>query len=217
MSHSESSESLVAAEIEQQEQTSKPNQQRRWPLVLGILLLLAGSGFGWIWWQNRFASNAPAGDTVAAGQPMGIPVKLATVETGTIQEASVFPGELEAPRSVSLRPEIDGRISQILFRQGDRVQQGQVIIRLESDDAQARFRQAKASLERTQARLAELKAGTRPEEIAQAKARLAQAETRLQNAQAGASQKKLLRLKLKLSLLNPMWNWHSHERSATNN
>ncbi|YAF95955.1 MAG: efflux RND transporter periplasmic adaptor subunit [Nodularia sp. CChRGM 3473] len=186
MSHSESSESLVAAEIEQQEQTSKPNQQRRWPLVLGILLLLAGSGFGWIWWQNRFASNAPAGDTVAAGQPMGIPVKLATVETGTIQEASVFPGELEAPRSVSLRPEIDGRISQILFRQGDRVQQGQVIIRLESDDAQARFRQAKASLERTQARLAELKAGTRPEEIAQAKARLAQAETRLQNAQAGA-------------------------------
>lgn len=61
-----------------------------------------------------------------------------------------------------------------------------MIIRLQSDDAQAQLQQAKAALERTQARLAELKAGTRKEEIAQARARLNQAQARLNNAQAGA-------------------------------
>ena len=185
MLNSESPESQVAAEIEQQEQTFKPIPKRRWPLILGILLLIAGGGFGWRWWQNSFAGNAP-GDTAAAGQPMGIPVKLATVETGTIEDSSVIGGFLNAPGSVAIKPETDGRISQILFKEGDRVQKGQVIIRLRSDDTQARLRQAKATLERSQARLAELKAGTRPEEIAQGKARLAQAEIRLANAQGGA-------------------------------
>ncbi|WP_414543168.1 efflux RND transporter periplasmic adaptor subunit [Nostoc sp. CCY0012] len=197
MPHSESPESFVAAEIkqpdvtdnlhvEQPEKKPRTNQRRRWPLILGIILLIIGGGVGWRWWQNSLAENPPPGDTAAAGQPMAVPVKIATVETGTIEDSSVIGGFLDSPGSVAIQPETDGRISQILFKEGDRVQQGQVIIRLRSDDTQARLRQARASLERTQARLAELKAGTRPEEIAQARARLAQAETRLRNAQGGA-------------------------------
>ncbi len=185
MPNSEPPEPQNSAEIEQQEQTFKPSQKQRWPLILGIVVLIAGGGFGWRWWQNSLAGNAP-GDTAAAGQPMGIPVKLATVETGTIEDSSVIGGFLDAPGSVAIKPEIDGRISEILFKAGDRVQKGQVIIRLQSADTQARLRQAKASLNRSQARLAELKAGTRSEEIAQGKARLVQAETRLKNAQGGA-------------------------------
>lgn len=169
----------------QQEPAFQPNQKQRWPLIVGIILLIIGGGFGWRWWQNSIAGNAPSGNT-AAGQPMAIPVKLATVETGTIEDSSVIGGFLEAPGSVAIRPEIDGRISEIIFQEGDRVQKGQVIIRLQSGDTQARLRQAKATLELNQARLAELTAGTRPEEIAQAQARLTQAETRLQNAQGGA-------------------------------
>jgi hypothetical protein len=58
MSHFESPESSVAAETDQQtvtdnnpeaqqEQISKVNQQKRWPLILGIILVIAGGGFGW--------------------------------------------------------------------------------------------------------------------------------------------------------------------------
>jgi RND family efflux transporter MFP subunit len=196
MSQFESPESSVGPEIEQptvtdknhnaqQAQTSKLPQKKYWPLILGIIILSAGGGFGWRWWQTS-SGNASTGDTAAANQPMGIPVRLATVESGTIQDSSVISGFLEAPRSVALKPEINGRVNQILFREGDRVQQGQVVIRLQSDETQALLRQARAALDRSQARLAELKAGTRPEEIAQARARLAQAETRLTNAQTGA-------------------------------
>ena len=169
----------------QQQQLPKPKKKRPWPLILGIILLLVGSGLGWRWWQNSLASNPPQG-AGAAGKPMGIPVKLATVETGTIQETSEFVGSLEAPRSVPLKPQVEGRVTEIAFKEGDRIQKGRVVIRLQSDDAQAQLLQAKATLEQSQARLAELKAGTRSEEVAQARATLAQAQARLSDAQAGA-------------------------------
>lgn len=197
MSQSDNSQSSVPVDLEnstdaetqesslvEAEKQSTPNPKPRWPLIVGIILVIAGGGFGWKWWQSSMAGNAPPG--MAAGKPMGIPVKLATIETETLQESSVFVGSLEAPRSVVLSPEIDGRVSQILVKEGDRIQEGQVVVRLESDNVQAQLLQAKASLEQSRARLAELKAGTRSEEIAQARARVAQAQARLTDAQAGA-------------------------------
>jgi len=152
---------------------------------LGIILLIGGIGFGWRWWQTSSASNPPAGGP-AAGQPMAIPVKLATVQPETVQESSEFIGSLEAPRSVIIKPQVEGRVTQIYIKEGNRVQQGQVIISLESDSVQAQLLQAKAALAQAQARLAELKAGTRQEEVAQARAQLTQAQARLRDAQSGS-------------------------------
>ncbi|XHR81356.1 MAG: biotin/lipoyl-binding protein [Gloeotrichia echinulata GP01] len=204
MSHSEFPESPITLEAEhsavtdsmearqqesppKEEQVSVPKRKRRWPMILGIILVMTGLGFGWRWWQTSLVSNGRPSAGAMAGKPMGVPVKLATVETTTVQETSEFIGLLEAPRSVVLKPEIAGRVRQIVVKEGDRVQEGQVIISLESDDAQAQLSQTKAALETTRAKLAELKAGTRTEEIAQARAKLAQAQARLTNAQTGAS------------------------------
>ncbi|WP_375469079.1 efflux RND transporter periplasmic adaptor subunit [uncultured Nostoc sp.] len=196
MPHSEFPESPLPVEIEQPavhdssqelrplpERSPKPPRKRRWPLILGIILLIAGVGFGWRWWQTRNASNAPEG-AGAAPQP-AVPVKLATVETETVQDSSEFIGSLEAPSSVPIKPQIGGRISQIFIKEGNRVQQGQVIISLEIDDAQALLRQKEAALEQAQANLAELKAGTRTEVVSQAKAQLDQAQAKYQDAVSG--------------------------------
>jgi len=198
MSHSEFPEFPLPIEIEQPavtdssqesrskpERSPKPPQKQPWLMLLGIVLLIAGVGFGWRWWQTNNASNAPSG-AGAPGQPMAIPVKLATVETRTVQESSEFIGSLEAPQAVIIRPQVEGRVTQILIKEGNRVQQGQVILSLESDDVQAQLLQAKGGLEQAQARLAELKAGTRKEEVAQGRAQLAQAQARLTDAQAGS-------------------------------
>ncbi|MBC1222171.1 efflux RND transporter periplasmic adaptor subunit [Nostoc sp. UCD121] len=198
MSHSEFPDSPLPVEIEQPvvtdssqepqplpERSPKPPQKRRWPLILGIILLIGGIGFGWRWWQTSSASNPPAGGA-AAGQPMAIPVKLATVQPETVQESSEFIGSLEAPRSVIIKPQVEGRITNIFIQEGNRVQQGQVIISLESDSVQAQLSQAKAALAQAQARLAELVAGTRQEEVAQARAQLAQAQARFRDAQSGS-------------------------------
>ncbi|MCC5603128.1 efflux RND transporter periplasmic adaptor subunit [Nostoc favosum] len=198
MSHSEFPDSPLSIETEQAsvndssqesqplpERSPKPPQKRRWPLLLGIILLIAGVGFGWRWWQTSNASNAPPGGP-AAGQPMAIPVKLATVQTETVQESSEFIGSLEAPRSAIIKPQVEGRVTQIFIQEGNRVQQGQVIISLQSDDVQAQLSQAKGALEQAQARLAELQAGTRQEEVAQARAQLTQAQARFRDAQSGS-------------------------------
>src|SRR5690242_620184 len=84
-----------------QQQPQKPKKKRPWSLILGIILLVVGGGLGWRWWQNSLANN-PSQGAGAASKPMGIPVKLATVETGTIQETTELVGSLEAPRSVAL-------------------------------------------------------------------------------------------------------------------
>ncbi|MBN3905453.1 MAG: efflux RND transporter periplasmic adaptor subunit [Nostoc sp. NMS1] len=198
MSHSEFPDSTLPVEIEQPavtdssqesqpllERSPKPPKKRRWPLILGIILLIGGIGFGWRWWQTSSASNPPAGGP-AAGQPMAIPVKLATVQTETVQESSEFIGSLEARGSVIIKPQVDGRVTQIFIKEGNRVQQGQVIVSMESDSVQAQLLQAKAALAQAQARLAELKAGTRQEEVAQGRAQLTQAQARLRDAQSGS-------------------------------
>lgn len=159
----------------------------RWMFALGLVILILGGGLGWYWWQTSLANTKPQAPAAGAGKPQGIPVKLATVEPQTVQNTSEFVGSLEAPRGVVITPEIDGRITQILVQEGDKVQQGQVLVRLDSDDTEAQQMQAKANLDRAQARLAELEAGSRTEEIAQAKARVDQAEARLANAKTGAS------------------------------
>jgi RND family efflux transporter MFP subunit len=201
MSHSEFHKPSVTVEVEQptvndvsvaqrefQEtplpEPSKPPQKHRWPLILGIIFLIGGGGLTWRWWQNSHANNAPPSG--AASKPMAVPVKLATVGTGTVQESSVFVGTLEAPRFVTIKPQIEGRVNQIFIKEGDRVQQGQTIVSLQSDDVQALVQQRKAALEQASANLAELKAGTRPEQIAQARATLTQAQARLADASSGA-------------------------------
>jgi RND family efflux transporter MFP subunit len=202
MSEPESRKYSVPAQIEQTVMTDAneadedeslwkervhPRSKKRWPMVVGAIVLLLGGGLGWHWWQTSHAKNAPEAPAAGAGQPQGVPVKLATVETETVQEASESISPLQAPQGVVIKPEMEGRITQILVQDGARVQQGQVLVRLDSDDSQAARMQAKANLDRAQARLAELEAGSRPEEIALAEARLNQAEARLANAKAGAS------------------------------
>jgi RND family efflux transporter MFP subunit len=110
-----------------------PGRTKYW-VALSIVLLIVGGGLGWHWWHR--ASNAQP-TPGAAGQPQGIPVKLATVETATLQEADVFVGSLQAARRVVIKPEIEGRVSQILVSEGDRVPAGKTLVQLSPDKRQA--------------------------------------------------------------------------------
>jgi RND family efflux transporter MFP subunit len=163
------------------EQQPSPPRKRPWGWILGIILVLAGVGSSLRWWQASRASNAPP-----AGKPMAVPVKLATVGNQTVQESSVFVGTLQSPRFITIKPQVEGRIKQLFIKEGDRVQQGQPIVSLQNDDAQAILQQRIAAGQQASANLALLQAGTRPEQIAQARATLSQAQAKLRDAQSGA-------------------------------
>lgn len=160
-------------------QPGKPRS--RWALIAAIAIATGAAGFGWYSWQS--SHNRPQ---QAAAQPKGIPVKLAAVETSSVQDASEFVSSLEAKRSVAIKPEIDGLVTEIFVKSGDSINKGQAIARIKSDSAQADLRQSQANLIRAQSHLAELQAGTRPEEIAQAQAQVAQATANLAQVRSGS-------------------------------
>jgi len=85
-----------------------------------------------------------------------------------------------------------GRIGQILVREGDRVDSGQVLARLDVRDLDARRAQAAAQLAAQQARLSELHRGARPEELAQAEAGAMAAEQQRVEAERVARRSKNL-------------------------
>lgn len=152
-------------------------------IILWILLLTAGAGGRWYWLQSQNGAAQPTQGQ--RGGPRSISVRIAPVELTTLEESNEIVGNLEAEESVSIQSEVDGRVIDIYVRPGDRISQGMTIARLDSREAEIQLRQGQANLIRTQARLAELQAGPRLEEIAQARARLNQSQARLAELRSG--------------------------------
>lgn len=94
-------------------------------------------------------------------------------------------GKVVPVQSVNISPKNPGVLAQLYVEQGDRVEVGQIIARMDVGDIQAQILQYRANLAQAQAQLQEARAGSRPQEIGQAKARLAQVEAQLAAARAG--------------------------------
>jgi HlyD family secretion protein len=89
-------------------------------------------------------------------------------------------GNIEATE-VDVGFKISGRIVSRFFEEGDWVDQGKVLAKLDDEDLRNRLDAARATLMSAQARLNKLLAGSRPEEIRQAEAALNQAKFDLEN------------------------------------
>lgn len=94
-------------------------------------------------------------------------------------------GKVVPVQSVNISPKNPGVLSQLYVEQGDRIQQGQILARMDSAGIEAQRSQYRANLAQSQAQLAQALAGSRPQEIAQARARLGQAQAQLAQAKAG--------------------------------
>lgn len=94
-------------------------------------------------------------------------------------------GKVVPVQSVNLSPKNSGVLARLLVEQGDSVEQGQIIARMDDSNLQAQLSKARANLAQVRAQLAEARAGTRPEEIAQSRARLNQSRAQLNQARTG--------------------------------
>src|SRR5882762_9147110 len=93
-------------------------------------------------------------------------------------------GYVVAHHKIAVGAKVMGRVAWIGVEKGDRVQQGQVLVRLEDQEFRAQVNQAKANLAAEEARQDQLKAGSRPQEKLKDKAAVMQAEANLKNAEA---------------------------------
>jgi HlyD family secretion protein len=91
-------------------------------------------------------------------------------------------GYIVAAHKIEVAAKVVGKVKWIGVEKGDRVHEGDVVVRLEDDEYQAQLRQAKGQLTMIQARLDEMLNGSRPEEVAQALANVDSARADLVNA-----------------------------------
>lgn len=93
-------------------------------------------------------------------------------------------GYVVAHHKIAVGAKVMGRVKWIGVEKGDRVQQGQVLVRLEDEDFRAQSNQARANLAAAQARFDQLRTGSRPQEKLKDRAGVLQAEATLRNAEA---------------------------------
>lgn len=86
-------------------------------------------------------------------------------------------------RQVSLAFEQSGRIQQMNAQEGDHIQKGDVLAKLNTDALNIQLQQAEAQLKVQQQTVIEQDAGTRPEQLAQAEAQLASAKAQFDKAE----------------------------------
>jgi membrane fusion protein (multidrug efflux system) len=137
-----------------------------WVAVGGIALASAGA---W-WFQNRPAAGAqqatagaaapgtPAPPGAAGGRPGqgggGMPgVEVTKVQTQRLQDDAQSVGTLRSRQSVTLRPEVAGRIVQIAVSDGARVRRGQLLVQMDDTLQKAELSQAQAQLSIARANL----------------------------------------------------------------
>ena len=116
-----------------------------WPAVAALLLvaLLAGAA----WWF--FAARPIAVQTAVASAP----------GTGTAAGAVLqATGYITARRQATVSTQITGTLTQVLIEEGDRVQKGQVIARLEDSALRAGLNVAQANISSAQAQVAQAQA-----------------------------------------------------------
>lgn len=140
MNHSETLTSPVA----------QPSRVRLWIVGL-VLLLLAGTGY-WYWVQNSEPPRPQSRGRFGQGnQP--IPVRLAPVRTDTIEVQIRALGTVTPLNTVTVRARLDGELVRVLFTEGQRVRQGQLLAEIDPRPYQVALAQAEGTLEENRARL----------------------------------------------------------------
>lgn len=85
-------------------------------------------------------------------------VETADAKLKTITQIVSASGKIQPKTSVTIRPEVSGKIVELTVEEGDYVQQGELLVRIQQDVYEARIEEVKASLLTQKARLEQARA-----------------------------------------------------------
>src|SRR5258705_9525622 len=128
----------------------------RW--VLLIAALAAAGYFGWQRFRGPDAT-AKAGNAQksAASTPPAVRVAIAPVEKADFPVYLTGLGTVQGFNTVVVRTRVDGQIDKIAFKEGQLVNQGDLLAQIDPRPFQAALRQAKAKKAQDEANLANAK------------------------------------------------------------
>jgi membrane fusion protein (multidrug efflux system) len=102
-------------------------------------------------------AGKPATPAPAAAPRPGLPVKAEPVKISTVSDDVSAVGSLLAEESVIIRPEIDGRIIALNFKEGQAVAAGTRLVTIDSSEYEAQLAAQKADLKTEEQRLTRTK------------------------------------------------------------
>ena len=157
--------------------------------ALLVVLAVIGGAIVWIGGNETPGKNEPQKKKPGGG-PQQVEVEVA--RKGKIARTLKVTGEVVATNAVVIAATKEGPISYCPWREGDEVKKGDKLVEIDRPVHRAELQQAKAALEVARAKLADLKAGTRPEEIDQAKTNVQRWKATLEEAQTSYERQKEL-------------------------
>lgn len=90
--------------------------------------------------------------------PPPAPVTVANVQAAEMPVLITAPGTVEAAATIAIKTRVDGQLAEVLFKEGDLVEKGQVLYRLDDRLIKAQIQQAEATVRKDEASLAEAEA-----------------------------------------------------------
>ncbi len=142
-------------------------------LVVVLLVVLLGGGFA----AFRVLTGSNQSSTT-------INDKTELVESKSLSIKIKSSGSVVPIETVNLSPKQAGKLVELLVEQGARVNRGQVIARMDNANLIPQLYQAQASAAASEANLAKLRNGSRPEDTAAAQARVESARGRVESARS---------------------------------
>ncbi|MEA5596012.1 efflux RND transporter periplasmic adaptor subunit [Rivularia sp. UHCC 0363] len=141
-------ETVIVDNENEPEKSPEPPRKKRWWLWLLLTVLLLGGGvLAW-----RMMSEGEQKPAAQNAQPP-VPVKLATVESGTIEDRDEYVARLESRQAVTLQPQIMGRITKIFVNSGDEVKEGNAVMQIDSREQQAAVNSVDAAAQAARSQL----------------------------------------------------------------
>ncbi|WP_018949669.1 efflux RND transporter periplasmic adaptor subunit [Thioalkalivibrio sp. ALMg11] len=122
-------------------------------LITATLFLLAAGILGWM-------LLGPEDDTAPSDRPGGgetrpVAVAVAGIEARGLVERRRFTGSIEGADRIEITPRVGGRVANIFVNLGDRVEPGDPLLQLDTEEFEQDVAQAAAELEVAEASLAE--------------------------------------------------------------
>jgi multidrug efflux pump subunit AcrA (membrane-fusion protein) len=111
-------------------------------------------------------------------------VQTAPVERSNLSITITANGTVQPERSVNVSPKTAGILKELLVKEGDVVEQGQILAYMDDSNLQGQLRQAQGNLAAAEANGEKISAGNRQEDTAQAKAKLQDMKFVLRQAEA---------------------------------